>query len=191
MYPAWICALLLAVTPACADELTIVLDFEGQHTDQSVAEMKREFEGIMKGSSLTFDWKSRSQAEQIASDNLVVVRFNGACVLKPIPYLYDERGPMAFSYSTSGSVQPFSEVACDRVARAVRSALPGGDCTRADLLMGRALGRVLAHEVVHMLTKSRLHGRTGLAKTTLSGPELIAPELRLDAQDLKRLRVDH
>ena len=191
MHLAGICALVLAVTPAFGEELTIVLDFQGPRSDQSVAEMKREFEGIMKDSSLTFDWKSRVQAEQTSAANLVVVRFKGTCILKPIPYLYDERGPMAFAYSTEGTVQPFTEVACDQVTRAVKSAMSGGDYAKADQLMGRALGRVLAHEVIHMLTRSGAHGHGGVTKTMLSGTELIGPELRLEVQDLERIRADH
>lgn len=193
MRPVPICALILAsIAPgAVAEGITIVLDFQGPQSEESIAEMKREFAGIMKPSALAFDFKSRAEAEQGSVADLMVVRFKGTCVLKPIPYLIDERGPMAFTYSTEGAVQPFSEVACDQVTRVVRPAMSGGDFARADLLMGRALGRVLAHEVVHILTRSGAHGKDGVARTSLSASQLIAPELRLDAEDLERLRVDH
>jgi hypothetical protein len=151
--------------------------------------MKREFAGIMKASALRFDFRSRSQASKEELSDLVLVRFTGKCVLEPAGYLYDERGPMAFTYSTDGIVQPFSEVACDKVTSAVRSAMAGGDFANADVLLGRALGRVLAHEVVHMLSKSGAHGRAGVAKTALSGTQLIAPELRLGPEDLERIQV--
>jgi len=185
-----ICALLW-VSTAFAEEITIVLDFQGPSNNQSVAEMKREFTGIMKDSALTFDWKSRAEAEKIGVPNLVVVRFKGICILRPVPYLYDERGPLAFTYSTDGAVQPFSEVKCDEVTRVVRSVMSGGDFAHADVLMGRALGRVLAHEIVHILTKSGDHGTGGVAKPALSGRQLIDGELRLEPEDLERLRVDH
>ena len=186
---AAICALVL-VPAAFAEGITIVLDFEGPKNDQSIAEMKREFAGIMKDAALTVDWKSRSEAERISVPNLVVVRFKGVCVLRPVPYLLDERGPMAFTYTTGGEVQPFSEVKCDEVGRAVRSAMAGGDFANADLLMGRALGRVLAHEVVHILSRSGTHGQGGVAKAALSGRQLIGEELRLEPQDLDRIRSD-
>ena len=184
----WICAFAwLAVPSAFGEGITIVLDFQGPRSEQSVAEMKREFTGIMKDTAVRFDFRSRSQASQEALSDLVMVRFKGKCVLDPVGYLYDERGPMAFTYSTDGAVQPFSEVACDKVTSAVRSAMSGGDFANADLLLGRALGRVLAHEVVHMLSKSGAHGHTGVAKTALSGSQLIAPELRLEPEDVERL----
>ena len=184
----WICAFAwLAVSSAFGEGITIVLDFQGPRSEQSVAEMKREFAGIMKDTAVRFDFRSRSQASQETLSDLVLVRFKGKCVLDPVGYLYDERGPMAFTYSTDGAVQPFSEVACDKVTSAVRSAMSGGDFANADLLLGRALGRVLAHEVVHILSKSGAHGRTGVAKTALSGSQLIAPELRLEPEDVERL----
>src|ERR1035441_9076322 len=122
----WICAFVwLAVPSAFGEGITIVLDFQGPRSEQSVAEMKREFAGIMKDSTLRFDFRWRSQASEEAITDLVLVRFTGKCVLEPVGYLYDERGPMAFTYSTYGIVQPFSEVACDKVTSAVRSAMAG------------------------------------------------------------------
>jgi len=192
MRPVAICALFCAAftRTASAEGITIVLDFQGPRNEQSVAEMKREFEGIMKASALAFDFKSRAEAGHESFPNLVVVRFKGTCVLKPIPYLMDERGPLAFTYSTDGEVQPYSEVACDRLTQVVRSAMSGSDYAKADLLMGRALGRVLAHEVVHILTKSGDHGRSGVAKPALSGSQLIGDELQIDPADVQRLRTD-
>ena len=184
----WICAFAyLSVLSAFGEGITIVLDFQGPRSEPSVAEMKREFAGIMKDTALRFDFRWRSQASGEALSDLVLVRFTGKCVLDPVGYLYDERGPMAFTYSTDGVVQPFSEVACDKVTSAVRSKMAGGDFANADILLGRALGRVLAHEVVHMLSKSGAHGRTGIAKTALSGTQLITPELRLGPEDVERI----
>ena len=185
------CAIWLTAlsSTAYAAGLTIILDFQGPHSQRSVDEMKREFEGIMKDSGVTFDWRLREQAQQEVFGNLVVVRFKGKCILEPVGYLYDERGPLAFTYSTDGVVQPYSEVACDQVTASVRSAMFGGDFAKADELLGRALGRVVAHELVHMLSKSGAHGRDGVAKATLSGKRLISPKLRLDAVDLERLHA--
>ncbi len=190
MRPVLICALAwFFVHSAFGEGITIILDFQGPRSEQSVSEMKREFSGIMKDSSLHFDFRSRSEASKEAFSDLVLVRFTGKCVLEPVGYLYDERGPMAFTYTTDGVVQPFSEVACDKVTSAIRPVMSGDDFAKADLLLGRALGRVLAHEVVHILSKSRAHGRTGVEKTALSGSQLIAPELRLEPEDLERIHT--
>ena len=187
-----ICALCLAVAVplAWAGNLTIVLEFQGPPPATAVAEMKREFETLFQGSGLTFDWRMRGEAAGTSYANLVLVRFKGKCILGPVPWLYDERGPMAFTYSTSGEVQPFSEVACDQVAAVARSAMSGKDFAHADVLFGRALGRVMAHELVHILSKSAAHGREGVARPALSGASLIAPGLQLSPADLERIYTE-
>lgn len=156
--------------------LTIVLDFQGPRSDRSVAEMEREVEGIMKSSGLSFDWRTRSQAAGQSFENLVLVRFKGKCIMEPIGYLYDERGPLAFTYSTEGAVQPFSEVECDKVTAHMRPAMAGEDFAHGDLLLGRALGRVVAHELFHVLSQSKHHDHEGIEKAEFSGKDLISAD---------------
>ena len=184
---AALAALLPAASPVRSTALTIVLEFQGPHSERSIQEMKHELESIMRGSGVSFDWRTRSEVKNESFANLVVVRFKGKCVLEPVPYLYDERGPLAFTYSSGDEILPFSEVSCDRVVTAARSAMSGGDFARADLLLGRALGRVVAHELVHILSKSGEHGREGVAQPALSGLRLIAPELHLSPADRERI----
>src|SRR3954464_8120706 len=179
MRPVCICALLLAASAAAANPpLTIVLDFQGPHSARSVDAMKHEIEALMQPSDTKFNWRLRSELGEATVDNLIVVRFKGKCVLEPVGYLYYERGPLAFTYSTAGQVQPYSEVACDRVTAAVRSAMSGGDYAQADLLFGRALGRVVAHEMLHMLAKSGAHAQEGVGRAALSAKSLISPNAK-------------
>jgi hypothetical protein len=149
--------------------------------------MKREFERVMHGSGYSFAWRLREEAVGDSFSDFVALRFKGKCVMGSPGYLYDERGPLAFTYTTDGVIQPFADVDCDQVAATIRSAFWGGDFERADILLGRALGRVVAHELVHILSKSPRHGRQGVASESLSGNRLIASELRLSPADLKRI----
>ena len=108
--------------------------------------------------------------------------------MEPVPILYDERGPYAFTYSSDNSILPFTEVDCSHLTASVRSAMSGDDFARPDFLMGRALGRVLAHELVHMLTRSRAHAADGVEQPALSGRELIGAPLRLSRAEIDRLK---
>ena len=180
---------LLASHAGASTGITLLLQFDNKHSDLSVQEMKREISAIMKNTGLVLDFRSLSDFNpNEAVSDLVVVKFRGSCQMEPAPMLYDERGPLAFTHSTDGAVLPFSEVECDRVRHSVESAMWGGDRARADVLLGRALGRVLAHELVHIVAKSGKHGTKGVAKTSLSGGQLIADRLELDTHDIARLR---
>jgi len=186
--------LITAVLPLSAatkpSDLTVVLDFKGPHSQKSVDAMKQETQDILKSAGLRLDFKSREEAASASAADLVFVRFNGDCELPPAP-LYDELGeigPLASTYETDGQIQPFSEVSCDRVGAFVRSGLHGGDFKKGDLLIGKALGRVVAHELVHMLTKQAKHSREGVFEPALTVQQLIAGELPLSPGDLERLR---
>jgi len=182
------CALLAGANTRPSSNLTVVLDFQGARSDRSVTEMEHETEAILKSSGLRLDWRLAADAAHESFQDLVVVQFKGACKVEPIPFVYDELGPLAFTYSSDGTVQPFTQVSCDKVAAFVRSAMWGDDFQRADFLFGRALGRVLAHELVHMLTASGQHAHEGVYKPALSGKELITGTLTLDPADIARLR---
>jgi len=198
MHPVLRCMFSIAALATCAaasgplhsEKLMIVLDFQGPHSDRSVAQMKKELESIMKDSGLSFDWRLREEAVNVNAEDLVVVRFKGKCIFEPIGYLYDERGVLAFTHTTEGAILPFSEVACDKVAASVRSAMFGGDYAHGDVLLGKALGRVLAHELVHILTNSGTHGHEGVQKAALSGNQLISRDLPLSSEDMKRLQSE-
>jgi hypothetical protein len=173
------------------ETVTVVLDFKGPHSDRSVDVMKSELQSILSDAGVSFAWSSPKEASQKTSDNLVVVSFKGKCILEPIPYLYDERGPLASTFTSSeGELLPFSEVACDTVTNSIRSAMFSGDYNKADLLLGRALGRVVAHEIVHIITKSAEHSKEGVQKPALSGSQLISDHLKLSGKDVTRIQQD-
>ena len=56
-------------------------------------------------------------------------------------------------------------------------------------IFGRALGRVLTHQMSHVLARTRTHGRTGVTKGTLSALDLMAPELQMDAASLRLIEA--
>ena len=62
-----------------------------------------------------------------------------------------------------------------------------------DTLVGRALGRVLAHEIGHYLLASRVHTAEGLMRASFDGDELLRPArdgFAIAARDLPRLRAE-
>jgi hypothetical protein len=170
--------------------LTIILDFKGAHSGASVSEMERESGLIMKSSGLQLDWRLAGD-QSLHYNNLVVMTFRGTCGFGPPSRRYYEPGPYASTKITDGEVQPFGDVDCDRVAATAGDAMAEDtDNFRGDQLVGRALGRVVAHELVHMLTRSNRHGTEGVAKAALSGRELIEDSLLLSLPDIERVRKE-
>jgi len=179
-----------AMPKTTPDPLTIVFRFDGPYSKKSLLEMKRELGTILEGSGIQIDWRDQSDVAAWDSfPNLVVVKFRGKCRMEPVPYLYDERGPLAFTYSTDGAVLPFSEIECDKIRSSLHTAMSGGDYKRSDVLFGRALARVLAHELYHVLAKTQSHAGQGIAEKALSGTQLIAERLQLNQAELNQMHA--
>ncbi len=181
-------AMASEVVESVPPDVTVILDFKGVWSKAALNEMQREASFIIKASGVRLDWRQRSAAANATFNDLVVMTFKGSCMFDPEPPRYDELGPYAITRTANGEVQPFGEVDCDRVVSSVRSAMFAKDFGQGNLLIGRALGRVVAHELVHMLTKSGEHAHEGVEKASLSGSQLIAASLPLDAVDINKLR---
>jgi hypothetical protein len=170
--------------------LTVILDFKGPFSQASLKEMKRESGLVLQSSGVQLDWRMLGEDPYASYSDLVIMTFRGTCKYEPAAPIdiVDELGPLAMTHSVDGEIQPFGEVNCDRVVNSARTAMLGADYARADLLIGRAMGRVVTHELVHMITKSAEHGTAGVEKSSLSGRQLIAGELPLSAFDIDRVK---
>jgi len=171
-------------------DVTVIVDLKGPYSQTAIKEMEREATRIIQTSGVHLDWQRRESMTQAVFNDLVVMTFKGSCTFDPGPPIYDELGPYAITRTANGEVQPFGEVDCDRVVNSVRNAMFGGDHSRSELLIGRALGRVVAHELVHMLTKSGVHAHDGVQRAALSGRQLISQSLPLSSLDIDRLRAE-
>jgi hypothetical protein len=165
---------------AAPTEFTIVLDFEVQHSEEAVAVMKRETAFIMKPAGFVFDWRLRDEVGHDSFPNLILVKLRGECQISPSLPPHSVRGPLAWSHTTRTTVMRFADIQCDAVSGLVSPA--------DSVLFGRALGRVLAHELWHILGNTFAHGENGIAQPSLSAEQLISGRLDLDPVDLERFR---
>jgi hypothetical protein len=168
--------------------LTIILDFRDSHSEAAVQMMQSEVTHLLRRTSVRIDFALRSEVKPYQDfEDLVFVRFHGDCREGLAP-LMDERGPLAWSHAVEGSILPFGDVSCAKVRRAIESALYGQRGGRArELLFGRALGRVLSHELYHIIGGTHRHGKKGIAQPSLSPQELVADEMEIESEDVQRM----
>jgi len=191
---AAVCLTAFAAEPALDSRktVTLVVAFDESKAQPEVVDaLKSELAEIWRGEAVKLDWRPLESIKPGDSfADLVVVRFKGDCHLHPIsPFMIDERGPqgpatLAYSPTVNGEVQPFSAVLCDRVNRSVSMALAPEQRKAGDSLYGRALGRVVSHELYHILNQTRGHEREGLAKRSLTGQQLIAPDFHFASDSI-------
>jgi hypothetical protein len=177
-----ICAsgtVLCVFSVLCGADLTVVLDFEATHSARSVAEMKAETEKLLTASGVSVDWRTADgfvPGESIPQ--LAVVKFKGHCELTRVaPPAPEDGAPLGFTYRSGGRMIPFSEVECDRVRGTLGQVHMGVAGGEHEVLYGRALGRVLAHELFHILSGSKAHAKHGVMQRYLSAAELVGDRM--------------
>ena len=184
---------LVQASPRTADNipphrtvtLLLYVDAPEDQSPDSLAIMKQELRELLNSDATSFDFITPEQAKPPAYfQSLVSVRLLGSCKVDNRNVTEITRGPLAFAHASDGRILPFIEVECDRIRRHVRSALWGPDFDRSPFLYGRALARVLAHELYHVLTGRKQHTTTGLTRKALSGFELISDEFQSEEESL-------
>lgn len=177
-----------------APPVAIYMTFEGAHSGRAVDAMRREVETLTKPGGLRLSWRALEdrEPEQVFSD-LVVVKFHGKCNMEGIQLLFSELGPepaggaLGFTRTSDKQILPFSELECDRIRRSIAPMAVGASPDERESLLGRAMGRVLAHELFHIFANTDKHGREGVAKTRYNRQDLVSDRFRFDAKDSSRM----
>lgn len=139
--------------------------------------MKAELEAIMGRAGFSVAWPASNQT--LDASFLIVVDFSGTCAPRSAAPFREETS-LASTSIVDGAVLPFSRIDCTALTRAVG---PAGDA-----LYGQAMARVLAHELYHVLTRTRDHGRAGIAKPCFRTVDLVAPTFDFEQNIRMQLR---
>lgn len=186
----WAPALLLFVaccfTPVFAHSpstaVTAVVMPEGRYSKLALREMNREAGRILKRSGISLHSRVGPPPWAV-SGLLVVVKLVGQCDMDGTP-AYLEPGPLGWAHEVDGEIIPFSDLACENLRGAVQAAIDEGNPIRANVLLGRAMGRVLAHELYHIVGDTSAHAREGVAQPALTPRELTTGVLDFEPADV-------
>jgi hypothetical protein len=177
--------LIFAGVARPASPVAVLLQFDAPYSAPALQAMQREVDSIMRPAGYRLEWHLLDA--DIAGrefPDLVVVHFQGRCEAGALAGTVKNGESLASTAVSDGRVLPFSEVHCDQVRRFIGPGAPKA--------IGRALGRIVAHEMFHMLTASGQHGKVGVARSAQTTQELVANrELRFDPADLEMLRETH
>ena len=180
--------------PESPSPIAIYISFDGAHSAQAVEAMKSEVASLTKRSPLNLRWiPLESPRSDESFSDLMVVKFHGNCNMEGIQFLFNELGlegdggALGSTWKTDNQVLPFSELQCDRIRRSIAPLAISNAPNEREALLGRAMGRVLAHELFHVFANTDQHGREGVAKTNYTRKDLVADRFEFDAKDVWRM----
>ena len=199
---AWVLALLgllhsdlsLFRTSAGRDSDLIVYVSAGRNQPAAPLEiMKRELSGIMESAGYRLVYGDpRAPDPDGHYSSLAVLELRGACGM-PGANSHVERAvlsgaSLAETSVSSGVVLPFSRIDCANLTRLIGPALADEPRAQRDWLYGRAMARLAAHELYHVMMGSRDHCRRGVAKASFSVNDLLDDGFDFDGVALALLR---
>jgi len=188
----FVVALVLLPLLASAQTVGVVLDFDQVPGKVPVEVMKKEVDALLKASGITLDWRTAGGPNGGASfDDLVFFKFQGRCKADSdaaaIPP--GETRALGMTRVENGRVLPFSEVKCDAVRQALTYLRPEANQGERQRALGMAMGRVVAHELYHILARTTAHAARGLAHTVESLEDLVAiPEIPFRREDAEAMK---
>jgi hypothetical protein len=172
----------------------VYLRTAGNQPVAPLAEMKREVSGLMGQAGYRVEWRSldADRGEDTDAPELVVLELSGVCG----PATGSSGGgtgalnssSLAITNVTDGQVLPFSTLNCAVISRSISDALARDPVAQRDFLYGRAMGRVAAHELYHVLTRTTEHARSGVARSCFSVNDLLTERFEFEGATLARLR---
>jgi len=144
--------------------------------------MRAELQRLFAPAGLEVVWKHMAERKAGEDFELVAVSsFDGSCAVGEPAMAPVTAASLADTSLSDGLVIPFFHVDCTRVVR-----LLGGQIEPA--LLGRALARVIAHEIYHIVARTADHRERGVAKAAFTNRDLTSPGFEFDEWSLARMR---
>jgi hypothetical protein len=152
--------------------------------------MQQEAGDLMRPVGYQVHWLEQGEAREVQAAFLFVVGLKGPCHPSPGPSgrFQAAKARLAFTFVENGRILPFSDVDCSALREFLAPALARQPKSQRDLIYGRAMGRLLAHELYHLVGQTKDHAHAGVAQAELSARELTAEQFTFGEEALARLR---
>jgi len=153
--------------------------------------IRNEVEGILGHAGIEFNWRSLADSHPSEKSlDLAVIQLKGRCDIAGLLPNHGEPGALGWTYVSDGAILPFGDVDCDRVRSFIQVGLLGVPAKQREQAFGRAVGRVVAHELYHIFTRNPHHGSKGVAKAEYTVRDLLTDAFVFDETESEELRVN-
>ena len=180
----------VAVAGGAAAPLQLLTQFDEAFSTIAVQEMQREMDTLYRDVHVAIAWHELSSYQSVGrAPRIVFVHFEGNCRAVSLPPRQSVAGAtLANVNRVDGQMLPIVTVDCERIASYLWPSMSGAERSQGDVAFGRALARVLAHELYHYLTGAAKHTQSVLFRASISPGALLGSELRFGADEIADLK---
>jgi hypothetical protein len=151
--------------------------------------LEDEVESLMGPLGRHFAWRSLSgvSGHEVSSE-LAVLTFKGRCNVDGLTLKEIHPGPLGWTHVSDGAILPFSEIDCDRIRDFVQKELLYRKPVEREEIFGRAVARVVVHELYHIFANTHHHASDGVAKAAYTAQELLTDDFVFEEVQGQTLR---
>jgi len=174
---------------ATSAPITLYTHFDHEPPVAVLDALQAETENIMAPAGMHFEWRNLDEARgSEVSTELAVVTVRGRCDTETLMNRVKAEGALGLTHVSDGHILPFTEVNCDRVRNFIQSELIAASVDDRNAVFGRALGRVLAHELYHVFANTTRHG-SGVAKESYTVHDLTCEDFQFQQRESQMLHA--
>jgi hypothetical protein len=159
----------------------------------STLALEHELQRLLSPAGIDVIWRENARRKSGEAFDLVVVStFDGSCSAEDLPGMpvsWSEKSiSLADSAVVGGRVFPFFRVGCKRIVEMLTPFLRGRSPQVRHLVIGRALARVMAHEIYHVVAQTTHHQDSGVSKAGFGVNDLTIDDFSFDIWSLIQMR---
>jgi hypothetical protein len=154
--------------------------------------LDQELTRLLAPAGLQIAWRETTQGQREELGRLVVGKFVGSCSVDSLPLrpiATTKTVTLAASSMSDARILPYFTVDCPSVIQTISPTLQHLSVPSRDTVLGRALARVIAHEIYHILANTADHEESGLSKPQLSLSDLTTNRFVLSPESLQKIRA--
>ena len=151
--------------------------------------MQDESSLLMRSAGYQVYWLDPLERPDALGTSLIVIELTGTCAPAERSGRPVDVDRLAYTVEDHGKILPFITVDCAALQQILASDLGREPRARRDVLYGRAMGRLVAHEMYHIESQTREHSRDGVAEAAVSSRELVAERFEFARDALAKLQV--
>ncbi len=169
----------------------ILVKFERRPPSIFSKMLQHQVKAIFRPSGLDLEWEILGEKKLPSTyDRVVIVEMRGFC--NPNRFqepreARDQKAPLGWTMVNDGEVLPYAVVDCDRIRQVLSGANRRSTDFPSPAVYYRLAGRVLAHELMHVLLRTSEHHQSDCMRSPLRATDLEA-EPRLQPSEIAALR---
>jgi hypothetical protein len=161
-------------------------------TPEASLEMEQELGHLLEAAAIRVEWRDRAvDRGSVENDYSAVVHLRGSCRPAEPSIRFEHAASGTFTLASSavadGVILPFGDIDCAALNSFLGPMLWKEPAQARELIYARAVARLMAHELYHVIGQTHEHARSGIAEPSFTVAELLSDHFEFTEAALTEL----